>query len=142
MCHDVCVHFLRHRSSLTVLQFQRHWQLKAGVYVGSEIGSGDLFKSAVTKPGQEEWDDGDGVGAKKEPKNLVEYAENYHEEISRLEADKGFQNPAGISLFKMLWAPAFPNTSLLTLIFRPAPRMDANNSLRNTPSLLCLFTPT
>jgi len=99
MCHAVCVKLLRHWSSLTVLQLQRHWQLKAGVYVGSEIGSGDLFKSAVTKPGHEEWDDGDGEGAKKEPKNLVEYAESYHEEILRSEADKGFQNPAGISLF-------------------------------------------
>jgi hypothetical protein len=101
ICHEVCIQPFATSSSLTVLQLQHHWQLKAGVYVGSEIGSGDLFKSAVTKPGQEEWDDGGGgVGAKKEPKNLVEYAENYHEEILRSEAGKGFQNPTGISFLK------------------------------------------
>jgi len=66
-------------------------QLKAGVYVGSEISSGDLFKSAVSKPGQD-WDE-DVV---KEPAKLAEYAANYHHQISRSETGKGFQNPSGL----------------------------------------------
>ena len=74
-----------------------HSQLKAGVYVGSEISSGDLFKSAVSKPGQD-WDE-DVV---KEPAKLAEYAANYHHQISRSETGKGFQNPSGPHFFLTL----------------------------------------
>ena len=62
--------------------------------MGSEINSGDLFKSAVSKPGQN-WDD-DVV---KEPEKMAEYATKYHQEISIAEAGKGFQNLTGLHVF-------------------------------------------